>query len=117
MVIEEEEGTLRVASEVQDAELGLRIKASAEGPAAIVNRFKFDPASAASRLFGSGASPNPSFRIAVQGDNRPIPTSEANLQFETQNGKLRLPGGDLTITGFDSNVFFARRLEFFNKLE
>lgn len=115
--IEEEEGRLRLAFDVQDAGLGLRIKAAAEGPAAIVNRVKVDPAPGPGRLLNNGLTPNPPFRIAVQSDNRSVPTAQANLQFETPDGVLRLPGGTLTITGIDANVSFARWLEAVNKFE
>jgi hypothetical protein len=115
--IEEKAGTLRLQFDVEDVGLGLRVKAAAEGPAAIVNRFKVDPGVIAVRFLSNGLTPNPPSRFAVQADNRSVPTAQASLQFETPDGKLRLPGGDLTVTGIDANVTFARWLEALNKLE
>jgi hypothetical protein len=114
--ITEKAGTLRLSFDV-DAGSGLRVKAAAEGPAAIMNRFQFDPGAVAVRWLNEGAMPNPPSRFAVQGNNRSVPTDQANFQFETPNGQLSLPGGTLTITGVGATVTFLWWGEFFNKLE
>jgi hypothetical protein len=80
--IKEEGGRLRFRFHVVDKAIGLNVKVSAEGPAAIVTRGRFDPAPVPSRTVDNGRAPNPPSRNAAQFDSSAVPTSDADLDLD-----------------------------------
>ena len=115
VAIEEKGGKLRITCNVEEESLGFRLRWGAEAPAALVNRTKADPAAGFTR-FLNGLTPGPAFRTASQVDNVVPPAASANVTVETKDGKLHLPGGNLTLAGV-VGVNFLRNLENFAKLE
>ncbi len=115
--IEEQAGTLSFAFDVTDAGLGLRIRARAAGPAAMLNHAKFDPQPAPFRFINTGGAAGPASRVASQADNQTIPVATADLKFKANGGELKLPGGNLTIAGLGPSVTLARWVEVITKRE
>jgi hypothetical protein len=116
--IKEEGGQLRFQFHVVDEALDLNVKVSAEGPAAIANRFHQDPVPIPFRTLNNGTAPNPPFRFASQGDNNVVATAEANLELAVTGGRLGLPGGgSLTVVDVGPTVAFIRWVELFTKPE
>jgi len=114
--IEEKGGKLRFTCNVEQEGLGFRLRLGAEGPAALVNRAKADPAAGFSR-FLNGLTLGPAFRQATQADNVVVPAGSANVTVEAKDGKLHLPGGNLTLGLVTGSVNILRNLEVFTKLE
>jgi len=114
--IEEKGGKLRFTCNVEEEGLGFRLRLGAEGPAALVNRPKADPAAGFSR-FLNGLTLGPAFRQATQADNVVVPAGSANVTVEAKDGKLHLPGGNLTLGLVTGSVNILRNIETFTKLE
>ncbi len=115
--IKEEAGMVGFAFDVSDAESGMRLRASATGPAAMLNHSRFDPQPAPFRFLNAGGQAGPASRAASQSDNQTVPAATADLKFKANGGKLVLPGGSLTITGLGPNVSLVRWAEVFSKVE
>lgn len=117
--IKEKKEMLRFKFDVQDDDLGLDVRATAEGSATIVTRLKSDPFPPPLRwLNGSNPNPpNPPWRAALQADLNVVPTTSENVEVVAPHNKLHLPGGDLTILGVGSPMVFLRGTEAFTKLE
>ncbi|HVF68304.1 MAG TPA: hypothetical protein VM914_11600 [Pyrinomonadaceae bacterium] len=114
--ISEKDGTLRMKFDVHDAASGFKVKAQAESTVDINTRSISDPIGLPFRTLG-GLTPNEAFRGASQSDTLSVPATAALAQVDAPAGRLRLPGGDVTILGLGANVSFSRNVEFFLKFE
>lgn len=114
--ISEKDGTLRLKFDVHDPASGFKVKAQAESTVNINTRSVSDPIGLPFRTLG-GLTPNEAFRGASQSDTLSVPAAAANAQVDAPAGRLRLPGGDVTILGLGANVSFSRNVEFFLKFE
>lgn len=114
--IGEKDGTLRLKFDVHDPASGFKVKAQAESPVNINTRSTSDPIGLPFRTLG-GLTPNDAFRGASQSDTLSVPAAAAGPQVDAPAGRLRLPGGDVTILALGANVSFSRNVEFFLKFE
>lgn len=108
--IEQKDGQLRVNYDVEDEEIGLRVKIRTEGPAAFTARNNHaDPAPAPLRTLNQGLFVNPAHRFSVMADAVGTPITDANFQLKLGHkghaaedgtlGRLRLPGGSVRVVG------------------
>jgi hypothetical protein len=114
--ISEKDATLRLKFDVHDPVSGFKVKAQAESPVNINTRSVGDPIGLPFRTLG-GLTPNDAFRGASQSDTLSVAAAAAGAQVDAPAGRLRLPGGDVTILGLGANVSFSRNVEFFLKFE
>lgn len=114
--VEEKKGKLYFTFDVNDAELGFKIHAEAQSPAALNTRAISDPVGLPFRTF-NGTSANNAFRAASQSDTLSVPTADAKVKLQTRGHKLRFPAGTLAIKGLGANVAFSRNVEFILKFE
>ena len=114
--IEEKKGKLHFSFELSDPGIGFKLKAEAEGPAAINNRVISDPVGLAFRTF-NGYTPNQAFRASSQSDTLSIPSASAGVKLSAPGNQLQLPTGKLSILGLGANVTFSRGVEFVLKFE
>ena len=115
--IKEDEATLQFKFHVVDEPLGLNVKLTAEGPAGLVERFHADPQPSTFRSLNDGEFTNPPFRLALQQDRAVVPTTAESLALDVPGGRLRLPGGSLTIVGVAPTFNVVRLHELFSKPE
>lgn len=115
VVLEERAGILSLAFDVADTGTGLRLRAQADGPAAMLNHSRFDPQPAPFRFANTGGQVGPASRAASQSDNQTLPAAE--LKFKANGGELTLPSGSLTIAGLGANVSFVRWGEVYTRTE
>ena len=116
MKVVEKDGTIRFDFDVKDKSLGFHVEAGAEAPVTINTRTKSDPIGIALRAF-NGFTPNRAVRAASISDFLAVPTASANATFETEDGQLHFPAGNLTILGLGPNITFSRNVEFVIKFE
>jgi hypothetical protein len=114
--IEEKKGRLHFSFDLSDAEIGFKLKAEAESPAAINNRSVSDPVGLAFRTL-NGTVPNPAFRASSQSDTLSVPAAAAGVKLSAPGRSLQLQTGRLSILGLGANVTFSRNVEFVLKFE
>ncbi|MFZ4702958.1 MAG: hypothetical protein ACOYMG_23180 [Candidatus Methylumidiphilus sp.] len=114
--IKEGKGRLHFSFELSDPGIGFKLRAEAEGPAAINNRAISDPVGLPFRTL-SGFTPNQAFRAASQSDTLSIPSSSAGVKLLAPGNNLQLQTGKLAILGLGANVTFSRNVEFMLKFE
>lgn len=116
MKVVEKDGTIRFDFDVKDKDLGFNVEAGAESPVTINTRTKSDPIGIALRAF-SGYTANRPLRAASISDFLAVPTASANATFQTPDGLLHFPAGNLRILGLGSSITFSRNVEFVIKFE
>ena len=129
--IREKRGQLQMKFDVRDPEIGLRVQVQADGPAAIVDRGRADPAGPL-RSVNGGISASSAFTAGQQFDFLLVPRTPDNLTLKVGyrhqrwddrgngdngddekvdrngRGRLRLPGGSLQIMGVGAAFNFQR---------
>lgn len=116
MRVVEKDGTIRFHFVVKDNGINFEVEAGAEAPVTINTRSISDPVGFPFRAL-NGFSPNRAFRAASIGDILSVPTASANATFQTPDGLLHFPAGNLTILGLGPNITFSRNVEFVIKFE
>jgi hypothetical protein len=107
---EQKEGQLQIKYNVEDEEIGLRVKIRAQGAAAFTARNQHgDPAPAPLRTLDQGLFVNPAHRFSVMADAVGILITDTNFQLTlgrsreaAENGtlgRLGLPGGSVRVAG------------------
>ena len=112
--IEQKHGQLRVKYEVEDKDIGLRVKVRANGPAAFTARSNHaDPAPAPLRTLDQGLFVNQAHRFSSMSDTVGIPITDDNFALTLGHnrrhnrhaaedgtlGRLGLPGGSVRVVG------------------
>lgn len=114
--MEQRNGKIHFSFDINDAQLGFRLRAEATSPATLNTRAVSDPVGLPFRTF-NGLSPNNAFRATSQSDALVLPVKDAKVKLTAPGNRLRFPAGRLNILSLGPNVTFSRNVEFFVKFE